>query len=331
MFWLSWRQSRLELLIGGGALALVAVFLLWTGLDMSSAYDKAGLPACEETSVNDDWCFNTAGDFLDKYRKLDGLTGWLNLLPLLLGLLLAAPTILDLEQGTYRLAWTQSVTRRRWMATKMGFALAIAAGTAVVLTAMMTWWRQPFDAIDGRLNGNAFDFEGIVPIAYLVFAFALCLSLGAFLRRTVPAVGIALVLFLVARLGVVDQLRPNYLSPLKATWDPLEPAPPVDMRWFFGDGNWIIRQGFVDVSGRELSSSGPIQAGSALDACMRAANAKSGEAVDRCLHDNGFMQSIVYHPAGRFWTFQAIETALFLGVAAVLLGLTFWWVTRRIV
>jgi hypothetical protein len=330
MFWLSWRQSRLEMLIGGGALALVAVFLLWTGLDMASAYRDAGLSACESASTSDETCMNAADAFLNRFQNLDNLTGWLNLLPLLLGLLLAAPTVLDLEQGTYRLAWTQSVTRRRWMATKIGFGLAIAVGTALALDAMMTWWRRPFDAIEGRFNGNAFDFEGIAPIAYLVFAFALCLALGALLRRTIPAVGIALVVFLVARLGVIDQLRPHYLAPLKRTWDPLEPDPKFDMRPFFGAGDWIISQGLIGPSGQSLSSE-PIRANSPVAACMRAAQSKSGEAVDQCLHDSGFIHTILYHPADRFWTFQAIETALFLGVAAGLLGLTYWWVTRRVV
>ncbi len=330
MIWLSWRQSRLEMLIGGAALALVALFLLWTGLDMASAYRDAGLSACESAATYDDTCIEAADAFLRQFQNLDNLTGWLNLLPLLLGLLLAAPTVLDLEQGTYRLAWTQSVTRRRWMATKIGFGLAVAVGTALALDAMMTWWRQPLDTIQGRFNGNAFDFEGIVPIAYLVFAFALCLSLGALLRRTVPAVGIALVVFLVARLGVIDQLRPRYLEPLKLTWDPLDSAPPFDLRPFFGAGDWVISQGLIDPSGQDLSS-GPIRAESAVGACMRAVQSKSGEAVDQCLHDNGFVHTILYHPADRFWTFQAIETALFLGVASALLGVTYWWVTRRVV
>ena len=43
------------------------------------------------------------------------------------------------------------------------------------------------------------------------------------------------------------------------------------------------------------------------------------------------MNSVVYHPASRFWLFQGIETALFLGLAAALLAVTVWWVTRRIV
>ena len=51
---------------------------------------------------------------------------------------------------------------------------------------------------------------------------------------------------------------------------------------------------------------------------------------NQCLHDHGVVMTLVYHPANRFWTFQGIETALFLGVAAILLAITAWWVLRRI-
>src|SRR5215475_9775892 len=107
MIWLTWRQSRVESLIGGVALALVAVFLFWTGHNMIAAYDGAGLPHCVSTHATDDRCLNAADAFFQRFNRLTNLTGWLNLLPFLLGLLLAAPTVLELEQGTHRLAWTQ--------------------------------------------------------------------------------------------------------------------------------------------------------------------------------------------------------------------------------
>src|SRR5689334_17747432 len=130
MLWLTWRQSRLESLIGGTALALVAVFLLWTGHNMISAYDGAGLPHCVAIHSNDQSCWDASNAFMSQYEHLENLTGWLNLLPFLVGLLLAAPTVLDLEQGTYRLAWTQSVTRRRWLAARIGYGLAASVAIA---------------------------------------------------------------------------------------------------------------------------------------------------------------------------------------------------------
>jgi hypothetical protein len=331
MIWLTWRQSRLESLIGGIALALVAVFALWSGLHIASTYHHLGLPACIASHADDEGCSQAASDFLDRFNKLDSMKDWLNLLPFLVGMLLAAPTVLDLEQGTFRLAWTQSVTRRRWLAAKLGIGLAMAVGISAALVALWTWWRGPFDALNGRFETSAFDFEGTVPIAYTVFAFALCLAVGAVLRRTVPMVGIGLVAFLVARIGVVSQLRPHYLDPITLTWDPTQPDPAA-AAGRFGDGSWILSRG-MEVTG---SSSGT----DPFSACANGAGLVSGNkkvaiggldsAFNQCLHDHGVLNTLVYHPASRFWTFQAIETALFLGVSALLLGVTAWWVLRRI-
>ncbi|HEY7037190.1 MAG TPA: hypothetical protein VH482_38065 [Thermomicrobiales bacterium] len=331
MTWLTWRQSRLESLIGGAALALVAVFMLWTGHTMIASYHDLGLPACVASHGGDGSCQNAVADFLNRFGNLDGLVGWLNLLPFLLGLLLATPTLLDLEQGTYRLAWTQSVTRRRWLAAKIGYGLVVAAVVSAALVALWSWWRGPFDAIDGRLNGNGFDLEGTVPFAYVVFSFAVCLAIGTVLRRTVPALGIGLVVYLVARLGVISQLRPHYLNPIKLTWDPTDPTPAAAVGRF-GDGSWIIDQGFSATGGRATIDN-------ALRDCAgvaggggekRAIRLGADDAFNRCLHDHSIVNTLVYHPASRFWTFQGFETALFLGVSAILLAVTVWWVLRRI-
>ena len=38
-----------------------------------------------------------------------------------------------------------------------------------------------------------------------------------------------------------------------------------------------------------------------------------------------------YHPAGRYWIFQSMETGLFLVLAFGLGAFSIWWVRRRIV
>jgi hypothetical protein len=38
-----------------------------------------------------------------------------------------------------------------------------------------------------------------------------------------------------------------------------------------------------------------------------------------------------YQPADRFWTFQWIETGIYLAISALAIGATFWLVRRRMV
>ena len=59
--------------------------------------------------------------------------GWLNLVPVLLGALIAAPFVLEFERGTFRLAWTQSITADRWLATRSA-----------------SLWRRPRGGVDLR-------------------------------------------------------------------------------------------------------------------------------------------------------------------------------------
>jgi hypothetical protein len=326
MIWLTWRQSRLEAWIGGTTLGIVALYLLWTGQEIVAAYRDSILPGCVADPAEDPRCREVASYFLNEFSTNRGFTMLLVLVvPFLFGLLLAAPMVLDFEQGTYRLAWTQSITRRRWLATKIGYGLALGAAVSVPLIALWMWGRGPIDDVEGRFNSNSFDFEGTVPIAYTVFAFALCLAVGTLLRRTAPAIGIGLVGFLLVRGYVSDQLRDRYLSPLDLSWDPLEPAPEAARSSMFS-GNWMLGDGFLDAQGNRITGGDEV-----IRSCMMDAGAKRSYLVDACLHDHGIRNTLLYHPADRFWTFQAIETGIFLGLSALLLAVTIWWVMRRIV
>ena len=145
------------------------------------------------------------------------LLPWLNLIPGVIGVALAAPLLLELESGTYRLAWTQSVTRRRWLAVKLGMTVLAAALAALAMTALVTWWRTPLDRLHGRLE-NVFDFEGSVGVGYVLFALGLSLAIGVVWRRTVPAVIAGFAGYVVARVFVQNWLRERFASPLETTW-----------------------------------------------------------------------------------------------------------------
>lgn len=252
MIWLTWRQQRLEALIGGVALGLVAVLLLWTGHAMVSSYDHTGVAACVAQHATDPACWPLSSAFQDRFARFGQLMPWLNFVPLFIGLLLAAPFVLDLEQGTHRLVWTQGITRRRWLAVKIGLMVGAAVAVSLALVALWTWWRGPFDGLQTRFDPNSFDFEGIAPVAYTLFALALCLAVGTILRRTAPAMAITFAVFLGLRVALESQLRPHYLAPLTLTWDPTSPTP-VQALTRFGDGAWVLSTSFAVRPGQALA------------------------------------------------------------------------------
>jgi hypothetical protein len=58
--------------------------------------------------------------------------------------------------------------------------------------------------------------------------------------------------------------------------------------------------------------------------------AKIGSAtITGCLTAAGFHSFAKYQPAYRYWDFQWIETGLYLGMAALMVGVTYWLVLKR--
>jgi hypothetical protein len=242
---------------------------------------------------------------------MGGLLSWLALLPLVFGVLLAAPFVLELEQGTYRLAWTQGITRTRWVTLKLGLLVAAALLSGLALTALLTWWHAPLDHLYGTFQPGSFDVEGVVPLAYTVFAVALGLAVGTLLRRTVPAIVVSLVGFLALRLGLEAWVRPTYQPPVVTAMTTGR----------FQRSNWLLGNSFRDRLGHHLDM---------FDVLRTCGTAHGASITPSCLQRHGIVNVVIYQPGDRFWLFQGIETAIFLGLAVGLLALTVWWVRERV-
>src|SRR6266702_939637 len=121
MIWLTWRQFRAQAVTAAAALAVFAVLLAVTGPHLASLYAASGISGCYSQS-----CGQLASNFLSQLRTgiypavyLLGIAG-IVLAPAVIGIFWGAPLIArELEAGTFRLAWTQSVTRARWLAVKL--------------------------------------------------------------------------------------------------------------------------------------------------------------------------------------------------------------------
>jgi hypothetical protein len=239
-------------------------------------------------------------------------------LPALVGLFVGAPMIArEVEQGTHRMVWTQGVTRTRWLTARSTFVGAACLALAGLFSVTSSWWLDALHrAGQSRIQPGQFDIQGVVPIAYVVFAFALGLAAGAAIRRTVPAMAVTLGVYFGARLGVAELLRAHYLKPLTLSYGILSDRGGV------GVGDWILRNEIVGPTGQLMKDSDVV-------AICHVAQGDKGSIVT-CLASHGFRFVDVYQPASRFWAFQGIETALFVGMAALLVAVAAWWVRRRI-
>jgi phosphotransferase system glucose/maltose/N-acetylglucosamine-specific IIC component len=304
--WVSWRLQRTETIVALGIIALLAAFLVPTGIQMTDAYHRDGLAACLSVNPGPS-CENALGDFRQRFQSLIDLSNWFTLVPGLIGAVLAAPFILDLERGTYRLDWTQSITRGRWLLGKIGLAVVAAVLAAGALILLFTWWRAPSVHIDGRLDAGNYDTTGTVVFGYTLFALALALALGAIWRRTGAALTVAFVGYFAARLLVDFSLRDHLVAPLKATYKG------VQQPSFLYNAHILSMN--ATIGGHHILGGG----GFVIGPAQKLAAPRLSDAV---FH-------VVYQPESHFWPLQLTETGLFVGLAAIFVLFAAWWTRRR--
>lgn len=295
MSWVVWRQHRLEgawSLALGGALAAAIGFV---------AYEMH-VAACP--GLVSGYCLHddVPGQIAQQLARFNLYQYGLVVLPALAGALIGCPLVArEIENGTHRLAWTQGVTRLRWLSAKLVLIfvplLALAAIAGVLENTLV-------DQMGSSPNHWAvFDQHAPVVVAATLFALALGVASGAVIARSLPAMAVTLVAFVVVRVGLAEIARPMYVAPLAFK--------SVDLNGYNGaiypTAWWLDNPGYYDSAGHYLGTVGP--------------GGYRGQAAYVLQY---------FQPGDRFWTFQAIESAILTGLALLLIGFAVYWVTRRI-
>jgi hypothetical protein len=354
MIWLTWRQLRAQAAMMAAALAVLAVILALTGPGLADDY-STGIAACATQSGG---CAQFVQRFFhDNRGSFLAVTAVALVLPALIGLFWGAPLITrELEAGTHRLVWNQTVTRTRWLAVKLGL-VGLAAVTAAGLGSLaVDWWASPIDKTAAhdfpRMAPLLFDARGIVPIGYAAFAFALGVTVGMLVRRTLPAMAMTLAVFVAVQIAMPLLVRPHLIPPNHSTieitgsnLDGLRARPgngPIQAILRAPDtgayaGAWVLSSQAVDASGHAvdtipLSRSGacaPPRGGPA----QQSSGAKPGAELSTCFAETkrlGYRQQVTYQPASRFWAFQWYETGICTALALALAGFCFWRLRHRL-
>jgi hypothetical protein len=322
MTWLTWRQFRIPALSVFAGLITIAAVLAITGPDLVGRTD-----------------------FTDQDVLFGGTILMLYLLPAVIGVFWGVPMITrELESGTHSLVWNQTVTRKRWLTTKLGFGLLTAMVAAGLLGWAVSWWASPIDALAAqqtdrgmlsRIAPVVFGARGIVPIGYAAFALALGVAVGMLLKRTVAAMAVTLVVLAAVLLVVPNFVRPYLLPPQQMTVAIVGD----DITNITGDENgvqeigvrnpagaWVLANETVDPAGNLASPlpdfvrnclprpGGPIPERGNVEQCMGQLGA------------HGYQQRLTYQPGSRFWPLQWLELALYLAMTALLT----WFCFRRV-
>jgi ABC-type transport system involved in multi-copper enzyme maturation permease subunit len=312
MAWVTWRQHRSQFVAGLGLLVGLAAAALATHLPIHAAYHRDAVAGCLPPSARAG-CDLIVRHFESEFGGWAAAARGLAALPALVGLFVGAPLLArELEHGTHRFAWTQAVTRRKWLLSKTAFLALGTVATASLVSALTMWWRSPFDTLEGRMTPRGFDIEGLVVPAYALFALAIGILAGLILRRTVAAMSVTLIVFAATRLAVLKFLRPAFLAPLHRTVVATDSGRHV--------GDWVLSDTLIDAGGKAIT------AGREDLAILHAQQA--GIDPQEYLVTLGWRRTISYQPESRFWTFQLFEAGLFVLLALVVVAVAVWFIRR---
>jgi ABC-type transport system involved in multi-copper enzyme maturation permease subunit len=319
--WVTWRQHRTALLAILAVFVFSALVLVYYGLSMHRDFTSLKLAACaqvpgsEAGSVNRDGlsCANELADFHGDQNRVSQLMAAFLPLPAVFGLFIGAPLLArEYESGTFRFTFTQGAGRTRWLATKISVLTAFTIATATAFTAVVMWWYAPLVPLDGRIGQTGIpEIYGAVFVARAVFALAVGILAGAALRRVVPAIGVSLVAWIAVVVLSITTLRAHLLTPLTAVDAPQNPS------------GWIVSDVWKSPTGTVLNSS---QVAEDLYKASAAGHKFDGA---QYLYQHGYVHTVVYQPASRFWALQGIEAGGLVVLSAALLLAALWLVRRR--
>ena len=331
MTWLIWRQYRTSAAISAALLAAFAALVIATGLHIAAQF-HADVAAC--LAAND--CRFPADNLsVGGGAPLGFLIEFTLAAPAVLGMFLGAPLVArEIETGTGQFAWTQSVTRRRWLAAKAGWLLLAALVWGGAVGELVTWWSGPRNtAAANAFDPGTFDVQGIMPAAYSLFAMALGIAAGTLIRRVLPALGVTLFGYFGVRLVVMGWIRQHYMTPVTSIYNvALGNIPPPK------GAVWILSHGFRGPNGPLARPGGDLVEttrngfpAADIPAACRAYYVQGPRQAPLfpCLSSHGYAQYITYQPAGRYWPFQFIEAGIFVVLAAGLIALAFAVINRR--
>jgi hypothetical protein len=323
MIWVTWAQHRREALVSGIILTVTAALLVITGLIMLADFQSSGAAGCAPAGgravgvfAAGTSCEPVVGAFFSRWLSMTQTASLaLMTLPVLLGVFIAAPLLSrEFEQRTHLFAWSQSITKLRWVVVKLGLFVAVVLVSAAALTVLVMWWHSPLDRAFYGGPWAAFDVQGLAPIGYAVFALSLGTLAGLVFRRTIPAMALTLFVFVGVRI-LIAQVRPHFMTAVTGS--------ALDVN----QGSWLLSANYyTDAQGHHVSFEQVNQMVSVY--ASTAPNTFNGSGVMDYLHQRGISLLTDYQPPDRYWTFQAIEAALFFGLAISLIAACLWWLQR---
>lgn len=331
MMWVAWRQQKYVYLVLAAATTILIGWALFNGSHsqalLSQYYARPcnngnGIPAKDNNAcmaLFESWSHSIAYDHL--------IADFAQALAILIGTVLGVGVASELERKTARLAWTQSLTRTRWLTTKSLVGVASMAALLVPLCVTFTWWVKAA-RYGARVAPLAFPLAGWMLGVYAVFAFVLVVFVGILIRRAGWAIAVALALFGLTIYAMQVDVRSHLvdLHVATITTEVLQKGSVIGRisRGGAPSDAWLVFSGYLPNHSRTSPASwgAELRMNKAVDTCVGSDVMNLGQKEASCLRQLGLRDAALYMSDQDFWTLQMREGGLYLALSALLFGVS---------
>ena len=314
LIWLTWRQHRWPIVVSAVITVVLFVLMLTTASDLSSMAHKC----LTEPSYQ---CKRSKTEATPSHAGY--LLNTVIFLPVLVAVFWGVPLLArEFEQRTLPLAWSQDVSRLRWLAGKTAVMIALigAMGTALAAASIHLAYEYHAYTSESLFDGTQFQAGGWMPLTLGLAWLAVGIAAGAATRRVLVGIAVVGGLWIVRMVGMV-QLRPRMMTAMTLI-KPLEVGKvgnAASSVSFANDMN--VNSGsvpFVDAQGVTHSP-----------ALVMDGWCGTTDDMHACLQQHHILGSLLkLQPASRMGTFHLIENGMNLGLFVIGLVVA-WWCVKK--
>lgn len=312
LIWLTWRQHRWPIVISAAITVGLTVYMLITARQLADMADKCGA-ACEQsplgpTPSHATYAMNTVV-----------------FLPVLVAVFWGVPLLArEYEQRTLPLAWSQDVSRHRWLFGKAAIMMALVGAMGTALAGAAAYLAREFHAYTGAslFDGSAYAAAGWLPLTMALAWLAFGIAAGAATRRTMPALAVVAAAWFGSQIALMPRLRPHFMAPVTGALPLNAPSNIMDLTQT--GANTV----YVDGHGNRYTMDQLMEKCTTALSAHQARGTRIVISSPTCEQKLGVAQLSTYQPAGRLGAFHAIDNGINLGLLAAAL-LVAWWCVHR--
>lgn len=312
LIWLTWRQHRWPIVTSAVITAAMTALMLMTASDLASMAHKC----LTETAAQ---CPRAKTGGTPSHASY--LMNSVVFLPVLAAVFWGVPLLArEFEQRTLPLAWSQDVSRLRWLAGKSAVMIVLVGAMGTVLAAASSHLAHEYHAYTGEslFEGTQFQAGGWLPLTLGLAWLAVGIAAGAATRRVLAAIAVVGGLWIVRMVGMV-QLRPRLMTPVTSVKQFKFERNGLSPSAYEASNDMSLNGGnvpFLDAHG------GTHSARQVMDGWCG-----STDDMNACLHQHGIVGTLnKFQPAGRMGTFHLIENSMNLGLFVIALAVAWWCV-----